>query len=86
MRTEIPPLLSETVLRIRRAFELDLQTGLERRERELAAAVEAHQLSMRADAKRREEARRTSEQRLEELAALRRHATELDDLVVGQVD
>lgn len=83
-RAEIPPLLSETVLRVRRAFDLDLQAGLERRERELGAAVEQHQRLMRADASRRNEARQTGEQRLEELETLRRHAAEIDRLVAEQ--
>jgi len=83
-RGEIPPLLNETVLRVRRAFELDLQAGLERRERELGAAVEEHQRVMRADVSRRSEARRTCEQRLEELATLDRHAAEIDRLVAAQ--
>lgn len=83
-RAEIPPLLSETVLRVRRAFDLDLQAGLERRERELAAAVEEHQRAMRSHATQRSEARRTSAARLEELATLRRHAAEIDRLVAAQ--
>lgn len=79
-RTEIPPLLSGAVRDIRRAFERDLQEGMQRRERELGQAVKDRERLLDSDHARREEARRAAGSRLEELVTLRRHAEEFDRL------
>lgn len=79
-RTEIPPLLSGAVRDVRRAFERDLQEGMQRRERELGQAVKNRERLPNSDRARREEARRAAQGRLEELVTLGRHAEELDRL------
>jgi hypothetical protein len=82
-KTEVQPLLNEAVLKLRRAFERDLQAGMDQRERELASAISEQRRLLAADADERRDARADAEARLTELNLARRHADELERMVIA---
>jgi hypothetical protein len=77
-RIELPPVVTRSVLTVRRQIEAEVHAGIARRERELAAAI-AHQRELAdADASQRERAREEAEKRLEGLHELGDQADLLD--------
>jgi hypothetical protein len=81
-RIEIPPVLTKSLLTVRRRIEADLQSGIEQREHELAAAVEEQRRLAEADAASRVEAKNAAEKRLKQLRDLRARADALDERAV----
>lgn len=82
-RTEMQPVLSETVIKLRQAFQSDLQSHFERRERELAEAVEEQKRLLQGEASKRAEARREAQERIKELETLRQQADELGRMTLA---
>lgn len=77
-RAEVPPLLNESVLRVRRDVEEELQAEVKRREQDLTQAVENRQRLLRSAAAKREQARAEVKGRLEVLEKLRVRGDELN--------